>query len=295
MLLPSAGQAALDPVQFSATSQMPAALRQLVVLGAKAFAGQALLTPSQVSATSQMPAVPRHCAVLLPSAGQAALDPVQFSATSQTPAALRQLVVLGEKLLPGQVALAPVQNSAGSQMPAEPRHWVAFDANWQLDVQHTPPSHCSATGPRLSITPLPQKLVRVTVTKCPSSVWVRLGVPGYAQAPQPLTLLPSPMRTAASHELLREVPVQVKASVWPTAPPLLLAAMTASAVWLNGVFESPPPLPTPPGSPMFKLPEVCVPPLVLPVDALTSAAPSQPLTSALRCMMPTRSWWTSSR
>ena len=52
------------------------------------------------------------------------------------------------------------------------------------------------------------------------------------QASQPLTLLPSPRRTAASQELLRALPVHVKESEWPTAPPLLRVAQSEPAIWL---------------------------------------------------------------
>ena len=49
--LVSAGQAALDPVQVSAMSQVPVEGRHTVVAGARASAGQVFLTPSQLSAT----------------------------------------------------------------------------------------------------------------------------------------------------------------------------------------------------------------------------------------------------
>jgi hypothetical protein len=73
-----------------------------------------------------------------------------------------------------------------------------------------PASHCS---PVPSMTPLPQKLVKVTVTKWPSLDCVRPGMPVYSQAPQ-LDVVPfcSPWRTAASQELLRTEPFQVKVS-----------------------------------------------------------------------------------
>src|SRR5215813_11549534 len=61
----SAGQLALEPVQFSAMSQVPVEGRQTVVGGARASAGQPLLTPSQLSAMSQTPAAGRQTAVLL--------------------------------------------------------------------------------------------------------------------------------------------------------------------------------------------------------------------------------------
>src|SRR5439155_1353217 len=52
----SVGQVALVPVQFSATSQTPAEVRQTVLEGRNASAGQETLDPSQVSATSHPPA-----------------------------------------------------------------------------------------------------------------------------------------------------------------------------------------------------------------------------------------------
>jgi hypothetical protein len=56
----SEGHAALNPVQFSATSQMLADGRQTVVGGWKESAGQASDNPPQFSATSQMPADARQ-------------------------------------------------------------------------------------------------------------------------------------------------------------------------------------------------------------------------------------------
>ena len=49
------GQAALDPVQCSARSQIPAAGRHTTVGEARASAGQSSLTPSQRSSVSQGP------------------------------------------------------------------------------------------------------------------------------------------------------------------------------------------------------------------------------------------------
>jgi hypothetical protein len=95
--------------------------------------------------------------------------------------------------------------------------------------------------------------------------------------------------------LLRVVPFQVKLREWPTALPLLTAAIEAVPFWLNGVLASPPPFPIPPGSLRFRLPDTTVPPLCEPETPLMSAAPSHPLTSLLRCTMPTRSWLMSRR
>src|SRR5439155_4154586 len=54
------GQVALDPVQVSAKSHPPAAVRQTVLLDAKPSAGQLVLTPSQVSAMSHTPTTARQ-------------------------------------------------------------------------------------------------------------------------------------------------------------------------------------------------------------------------------------------
>src|SRR5206468_9884868 len=56
----SFGQAALVPVQFSATSQVPAEERQTVAAETKMSAGHAPLVPVHVSAVSQTPAEERH-------------------------------------------------------------------------------------------------------------------------------------------------------------------------------------------------------------------------------------------
>src|SRR5919197_4328768 len=105
----SAGQVALLPVQFSATSHSPAAARHRVLAGWKASAGHASLVPSQVSATSQ------------------------------TPAEGRQTVPAGSLALAGQVGLVPVQVSSTSHAPAAARHTVpAFPAGWvHVPLLHT--------------------------------------------------------------------------------------------------------------------------------------------------------------
>src|SRR5450432_4551690 len=110
----SAGHAAEDPVQFSATSQTPADARQGVVFGRNPSAGHAAEDPVQFSATSQTPADARQGVVAdaNPSAGQVAEVPVQFSAMSQMPADVRQGVVAGAKPLAGQVAEVPLHFAA---------------------------------------------------------------------------------------------------------------------------------------------------------------------------------------
>ena len=66
----------------------------VVDAGRNASAGHAALEPVQASAASQVPATPRHTepAVTKPLAGQAAPEPPQVSATSHTPADGRHVV-----------------------------------------------------------------------------------------------------------------------------------------------------------------------------------------------------------
>src|SRR5436309_447105 len=173
-LLASAGQVAVEPVQFSAGSHSPAEPRQTVVAGSKASAGQTVLVPVQLSSTSQSPAAGRQTAPALPagcwqsalepshssrlhglpssvqvvpagllsSAGQLADVPVQFSAGSHSPAEARHTTKLGRKSSGGQTVLVPVQFSSISQGPAEGRHTApAFLAGcWQASFV---PSHSS--------------------------------------------------------------------------------------------------------------------------------------------------------
>src|SRR5207244_2031252 len=127
------GHAALDPVQFSATSHEPAEARQTVLEDWKPSAGHAALDPEQFSAASHGPAEARQTVLedWKPSPGHAALDPVQVSATSHGPAEARQTVLEDWKPLAGHVALAPVHVSATSQGPAEGRQTVpALPAAW---------------------------------------------------------------------------------------------------------------------------------------------------------------------
>jgi hypothetical protein len=90
----SVGQLTDVPVQDSATSHSPAAVRHVVVDGERASAGHVLLVPLQVSAVSQGPADARQTVLeeSFASLGQVVLVPVQVSAASHTPAAARQIV-----------------------------------------------------------------------------------------------------------------------------------------------------------------------------------------------------------
>src|SRR5207247_1612804 len=125
--------AALDPVQFPATSHEPAEARQTVLEDWKPSAGHAALDPVQLSAASHGPAEVRQTVLedWKPSAGHAALDPVQFSATSHGPAEARQTVLEDWKPSAGHAALDPLHVSATSHGPAEARHSVpALPAGW---------------------------------------------------------------------------------------------------------------------------------------------------------------------
>jgi hypothetical protein len=62
----SAGQVALEPVQFSVRSHSPAAARQTVLDEANPSAGQVVLAPVHVSATSHTPADARQMAPAFP-------------------------------------------------------------------------------------------------------------------------------------------------------------------------------------------------------------------------------------
>jgi hypothetical protein len=136
-------------VQFSATSHAPAAERQTID-----------------DETNESP-------------GQFAPEPVQFSATSQMPAEERQTVDDGLNASAGQVAAAPVQFSALSHTPAALRHTVALLAKRHAEVQHVLPaiavSHVSPAA--ASMTPLPHRCSKLTVTKWPSVACVREGFP----------------------------------------------------------------------------------------------------------------------
>src|SRR6185503_7366562 len=78
--LASAGQVALEPVQFSTRSHSPASARQTVLDGSKALGGHTVLAPVQASSTSQTPAAARQVAPALPAGcWQASLEPSHWS------------------------------------------------------------------------------------------------------------------------------------------------------------------------------------------------------------------------
>src|SRR5207244_4327638 len=170
----SAGHAALDPVQFSAASHVPAEARHTVLEGLKASVGQTVLEPVQLSSTSHTPAAARHTvpafpagcwqssllpshssrlhglpalvhavpAALLAAVGQFGPFPAQFSAASHSPPVPYTTLFRSLKASVGQTVLEPVQLSSTSHTPAAARHTVpAFPAGcWQSSLL---PSHSS--------------------------------------------------------------------------------------------------------------------------------------------------------
>src|SRR5438046_10168510 len=100
----SLGQVLLVPVQFSSTSQTPAAARQTAP-ALPAGCWQASLEPSHVSVVQGLPssvhAVPD---AVFASAGHAGPGPRQLSAGSQSPAAARRAVTAGGKAACGRHA-----------------------------------------------------------------------------------------------------------------------------------------------------------------------------------------------
>ena len=112
---------------------------------------------------------------------------MQCSSTSHTspPLAARQTTLGGANVLGGHVPLAPVQDSPTSHGPAGGRQDAPAERSVQFAAQQDdavpvsgPSSHCSAYDGPASTTPLPHSETSVTVTKCPSSLWVRGGTPG---------------------------------------------------------------------------------------------------------------------
>src|SRR5207253_2797742 len=123
-LKPSAGKVVLVPVQVSATSHGPAAVRQ-VAPAFPAGCWQATLVPSHSSSVQGVPsevhAVPL---VFFASTGHAPPGvPGQLSATSRSPPAPRHTKLLDLNTSVGQLVLVPVHTSSGSQRSPEPaRH-----------------------------------------------------------------------------------------------------------------------------------------------------------------------------
>src|SRR5687767_14661001 len=96
----SSGQAPVVPVQLSATSHWPSAVRQTVLDGSKTST-QEFVAPAQWSVASQNPPWEAPVQVVVfganTSLGQAPVIPVQLSATSHWPSAVRQTVLEGSK------------------------------------------------------------------------------------------------------------------------------------------------------------------------------------------------------
>src|SRR5205809_334661 len=141
----SAGHAALDPVQVSATSQESAAARQIAPMF-PAGCWHVTWVPSHWSSVQGLPSEV-HAAplVFFASAGHAPpAVPGQFSARSEARRAGRHTKALGLNTSVGQLALVPVHTSSGSHVSPEPvRHTApAFPAGcWHVTLV---PSHWSS-------------------------------------------------------------------------------------------------------------------------------------------------------
>src|SRR5438876_1146470 len=176
-LIMSAGHAALDPVQVSATSQESAAARQIAPMF-PAGCWHVTWVPSHWSSVQGLPSEV-HAAplVFFASAGHAPpAVPGQFSATSHSPAAVRHTKVLGWTTSAGQLVLVPVHTSSGSQASPEPaRHSApAFPAGcWQATLV---PSHW------LSVQGLPSEVHAVPLVFFASAGHAPPAVPGQFSA-----------------------------------------------------------------------------------------------------------------
>jgi len=190
-----------EPLQLSATSQLPAEPRH-VPLVAKAFVGQLVALPLQVSATSHMPAASRqgvpalaarkgapHTGAPVPqetvpmeqasAVGHSAPGVhvlLQVPAPSQNPAA--QLVPSLTNASKGQMALTPLHDSATSQLPAAGRHapLAAKASSGQVGVDPSQTSSASQAPADARHT-------------------VRAGCPAQGTAPQSRAQLPAQQRS----------------------------------------------------------------------------------------------------
>jgi hypothetical protein len=118
----------------------------MVLEETKTSGGQTVLAPSHVSATSQMPAEMRQVAPALPAGcWQASFVPSHSSRLHGLPSEV-QAVPAGSLASAGQFGPVPGQFSAGSQSPFDARHSVLDDANPSAGQTVLVPSHVSATS-----------------------------------------------------------------------------------------------------------------------------------------------------
>jgi len=172
---PSAGHAALAPVQLSIASQSAALGRQLVVAGASASAGQTIATPSHDSAASQRSVAARHDvpaargpiethsgAPLLQSIWPAShafpvLHGVPATHTiTHAPDASHSPpghgVPTGARMSAGHVDTVPSQRSATSHGPVAARHGAPDGATPAGAHTGVMPMHTVRPAPQLSAT-----------------------------------------------------------------------------------------------------------------------------------------------
>lgn len=128
--------------------------------------GQAALDPLQLSATSHAPAAERHVVddglnLLL---GHAALEPVHFSAASHVSAAARHSNVEDWNVLLGQVVCEGEQVSARSQPPEAAARQTVAEARALVSAPHVPlvVPPCAVLHAWQSVAPPPHLLLQQT-------------------------------------------------------------------------------------------------------------------------------------
>jgi hypothetical protein len=175
----SAGQVAVEPVQFSATSQSPAAERQTVLDETNASVGHVELPPVQVSATSHAPAAERQTAPAFPAAClQSGCWPLQRSVVQGLPSSV-QAVSFALTASAGQLGPLPVQVSARSHSSpaATGRHTV-------LDGRKPSAGHVVLLPAQLSATSQTPAALRQTVPALPAACWQVTLVPSQVSVVQ---------------------------------------------------------------------------------------------------------------
>jgi hypothetical protein len=124
-----AGQVLFVPLQFSATSQTPAAARHTVELGSTASAaGQPRFVPSQLSAMSQIPFCGRHTTEAA-AAAHCAAPPSQLAAV--------QVALLVAHSFAGSVP--PVIGLQAPLLPVVKLPWHDSQVALHTTSQHTAP------------------------------------------------------------------------------------------------------------------------------------------------------------
>src|SRR5439155_219500 len=269
------------PVQFSARSHSPAALRQVNVFGCTTSAGHVLLEPVHVSSGSQtspepvrqtVPALPGGC-------WQRLLEPLQVSVVHGLPSSVHA-VPFGFFASAGQVAPGtPVQFSARSHSPPAARQVKLLDCTTSAGQLVLDPVHVSV-GSQASPEPVRQTVPAVAAVVCVQALllplhWSTLqGLPSEEHRTEPIDGRPREWLCVTPPLNLKSCAAPpCERSVCASPPPLLMSTAGAELVRVfdeKATFE-------------------------LPVTAPMCAWPSQLLASLDRATLPTRDWLMSMR